>query len=107
MDEFTGGSADEESGVSTEASTGSAEAGSLGEESVVESEPDLDPAPAPDRDPEPELESDTASGRAARGTIGVTYAWSAGGGVCEVCGDRSDRRWVGSVGLVCPSCKEW
>ena len=37
----------------------------------------------------------------------TTYAWGGDGGVCDACGERSERRWRQDDGLVCPDCKEW
>jgi len=37
----------------------------------------------------------------------TTYVWNGEGSVCDGCGERSERRWRQSDGLVCPDCKEW
>lgn len=39
--------------------------------------------------------------------VPATYQWTPSGATCMACGDRTERRWHGDDGLVCPDCKEW
>jgi hypothetical protein len=107
LDEFLGDTDEADEGSEGEAETGEDEAERAGDEAEPEAEPssgsgeraggEEDPGAGPEGPPP------VADVEPARST----FAWSADGAACTVCGERIEERWESDEGLVCIECKEW
>ncbi|WP_135305333.1 DUF7573 domain-containing protein [Haloarcula amylovorans] len=100
LDQFLGGGDDAEAGES-DSSPDESDAGDDPAVANVES-PD-DSASADGTEPTDREPTDDGGVTPAV----TTYAWSAEGAACSVCGEAVERRWQQNESLVCSDCKEW
>ncbi|MFB6359779.1 MAG: hypothetical protein ABEH59_00490 [Halobacteriales archaeon] len=63
----------------------------------------------PDADPDPTAPAEGDAARTVDGLepIAETFAWSARGAECRLCGETVETRWRDGEALVCEDCKAW
>lgn len=61
----------------------------------------------PEEDPETPADADASATADGIEPIAETFAWSATGAECGVCGETVTTRWRDGEALVCEDCKAW